>query len=46
MVAADGSGPLPPAASASSLLFVIDLTNAQPGAAGEFEIRNLRLIGN
>lgn len=46
MVPADRPGPLPLAASATSLLFVVDLTNAQPGAAGEFEIRNLRLTEN
>jgi hypothetical protein len=29
--------------SASSLLFVVDLTNASPGSQGRFEISNLRL---
>jgi hypothetical protein len=33
----------PPFASASSLLFVVDLTNASPGARGRFEISDLRL---
>jgi hypothetical protein len=32
----------PPLAQASSLLFVVDLTNAAPGATGEFAIRDVR----
>ena len=36
--AAGGSGPMPPPADASSLLFVVDLVNAIPGAKGRFTI--------
>jgi hypothetical protein len=44
MVAADGRGQaIPDTASAGSLLFVVDLTNASPGAAGRLTIRNVRL---
>jgi len=32
----------PPLAQATSLLFVVDLTNAAPGAAGEFAVRDVR----
>jgi hypothetical protein len=39
----DGNPSRPPARSASSLLFVVDLTNAAPGAKGQFEITNLAL---
>ena len=33
----------PPSESASTFLFVVDLTNASPGAQGRFEISDLRL---
>jgi hypothetical protein len=46
LVAADRPGSLPPASSASSLLFVVDLTNAKPGAKGAFEISNIQLQRN
>lgn len=38
---ADAPGPRPPISSAGSLLFVVDLTNAKPGAAGEFAVREV-----
>jgi hypothetical protein len=41
---ADGPGNRPPAARASSLLFVVDLTNAAPGAAGRFSVAEVRLV--
>jgi hypothetical protein len=34
----------PSFSSASSLLFVVDLTNATPGQAGEFEVSNLAFV--
>ena len=40
---ADAPSSPPPFTSASSLLFVVDLTNARPGAEGQFEIWNLAL---
>lgn len=43
MVAASkNQGAMPAPAGARSLLFVVDLTNALPGARGSFTIRNLR----
>jgi hypothetical protein len=38
------AGAMPHPASARSLLFVVDLTNASPGLVGSFTIRNLRLV--
>lgn len=35
-------GPMPPPSTATSILFVVDLVNAQPGASGSFTIRGLR----
>jgi hypothetical protein len=43
LVAADGIAQPPPFESVSSLLFVVDLTNAAPGAGGWFEISDLTL---
>ena len=43
-VLADGDRSLLPSSSASSILFVVDLTNARPGASGSFEIANLSLV--
>jgi hypothetical protein len=37
----EGISPLPPLSSASSLLFVIDLTNAKPGQKGTLQISNV-----
>ncbi len=37
------SGPPPDPASASSVLFVVDLTNARPGDANAFTVRDVRL---
>ena len=45
LVAADRPGAVPPTRTATSLLFVVDLTNARPGAEGQFEISRLRLLG-
>jgi len=41
---ADGPGTMPVASRATSLLFVIDLTNAVPGAEGSFTLENIRLV--
>jgi hypothetical protein len=38
------AGAMPVAASARSILFVVDLTNASPGALGSFTIANVRLV--
>jgi hypothetical protein len=43
-VLADGDRSLSPSSSASSILFVVDLTNARPGFSGSFEIANLALV--
>ncbi len=44
MVAAEpGAGTMPDPATARSLLFVVDLTNAAPGARGAFTVSNVRL---
>jgi hypothetical protein len=43
LVAADRPEPLPPPSTATSLLFVVDLTNAHPGAEGSFDISNIQL---
>jgi len=43
LLPADQPMPMPPTESATSLLFVVDLTNALPGSQGRFEISNLRL---
>ena len=40
--AEQGSAPLPPISSLRSLLFVVDLVNAVPGAAGAITISDLR----
>lgn len=40
LIPLDTSAPLPDPASASSLLFVVDLTNAVPGQSGSFVISN------
>ena len=42
--AADGPGERPSSAFATSLLLVVDLINASPGAAGSFSVRDLSLI--
>ena len=39
----DGRAAAPSAASVTSVLLVIDLTNAVPGSAGEFTVRSLNL---
>jgi hypothetical protein len=44
LVRADGATSPPPFTSASSILFVVDLTNAQPGQSGSFEVRALSLV--
>ena len=44
LLAADRPGPVPAVSSASSLLFVVDLTNALPGAEGQFAVSRLRLV--
>jgi hypothetical protein len=41
---ADGPGPLPPVTRASSLLLVVDLTNASPGAEGSLAISGLKFV--
>ena len=41
---ADGPGPQPPATRATSILFVVDLTNAVPGSDGSFTISDLSLL--
>ena len=43
-VLADGDRSLSPSSSASSILFVVDLTNARPGLSGSFEIAYLSLV--
>jgi hypothetical protein len=43
LLPADQPIALPPPETATSLLFVVDLTNASPGTRGLFEISNLRL---
>ena len=43
LVALDRPGQPLPDRGATSLLFVVDLTNAAPGSEGEFEISSLRL---
>jgi hypothetical protein len=44
MVPADRqTGSAPDPASASSLLFVVDLTNAEPGTANTMHVENIRL---
>ena len=40
---ADGPGQQPPSSRATSLLFVIDLTNAVPGARGSVTVSDVRL---
>jgi hypothetical protein len=44
MVSADRQSTMPRFETASSLLFVVDLTNASPGSAGTFEISGLTLV--
>ncbi len=44
LVRADGSSSPPRFTSASSILFVVDLTNAQPGQSGSFGVRSLSLV--
>jgi hypothetical protein len=45
MLAAERDGaPLPDAATARSILFVVDLTNAIPGSRGSFTLRDVRLV--
>lgn len=41
LVALDISSPMPDKATVSSLLFVVDLTNAAPGQSGSFVVSNL-----
>jgi hypothetical protein len=41
---ADGPAERPPLQRATSLLFVVDLTNAKPGDSGKFAIGNVRLL--
>ena len=43
LLPADQPSQAPPFDSASSILFVVDLTNASPGGQGRFEISDLRL---
>jgi hypothetical protein len=43
LVGADRPEPVPPARTASSLLFVVDLTNALPGSSNQLHFQNLRL---
>jgi hypothetical protein len=43
LLPADGGSSTPEVASASSILFVVDLTNASPGQSGRFEISDLVL---
>jgi hypothetical protein len=43
LVGADRPEPVPPARTASSLLFVVDLTNALPGASNQLHLGDLRL---
>ena len=40
--AGGGQGAMPDARTATSLLFVVDLTNAVPGTAGTFHVSNVR----
>jgi len=40
---ADGPGPMPPTSRATSLLLVADLTNAVPGARGDFTVSDVAL---
>jgi hypothetical protein len=42
LVGADAPGPLPDLRQATSLLFVVDLTNAAPGTSGEVRISSVR----
>lgn len=42
--AASGSGAIPPPSDATSLLFVVDLVNAMPGAKGSFAISGVSLV--
>ena len=37
------TGPPPPIAQARSLMFVVDLVNASPGASGTFRIANVAI---
>jgi hypothetical protein len=41
---ADGAAERPPAERATSLLFVVDLTNARPGDAGKFQLGDVRFL--
>jgi hypothetical protein len=43
LVPADGVVEKPRPETASTLLFVVDLTNAKPGSEGRFEVSNLSL---
>jgi hypothetical protein len=40
---ADGAGPMPPSSRATSLLLVIDLTNAVPGSLGDLIVSDVRV---
>ncbi len=40
----DGDVPLPPSAALTSVLLVVDLTNASPGSSGRFTVRSLGLL--
>jgi hypothetical protein len=40
----DDGGAAPASSSITSVLLVVDLTNARPGSSGSFEIRSFRLI--
>ncbi len=46
LLPADEPTARPPSELATSLLFVVDLTNAAPGAQGSFEISDLRLASS
>ncbi len=46
LLPADEPTARPPVELATSLLFVVDLTNALPGAQGSFEISDLRLASS
>ena len=42
----EGGGPPPPASSITSILLVVDLTNALPGSAGRFTVRSLSFLSS
>jgi hypothetical protein len=44
LVPAERTGPRPDLTRATSVLFVVDLTNANPGAGGEVHVSDLKLL--